>query len=70
MFWTVTLSLLSGLGVAVEIFALTLLFALPLGLLIAFGTMSKWAPCGSWARSIPDWQPSGLSVPCSASLSG
>lgn len=44
MFWTVTLSLLSGLGVAVEIFALTLLFALPLGLLIAFGTMSKWAP--------------------------
>lgn len=44
MFWTVTLSLLNGLGVAVEIFALTLLFALPLGLLIAFGTMSKWAP--------------------------
>ena len=44
MFWTVTLSLLEGLEAAVQIFALTLLFALPLGLLIAFGSMSKWAP--------------------------
>lgn len=44
MFTTVTLSLLEGLGTTVQIFALTLLFSLPLGLLIAFGTMSKWAP--------------------------
>lgn len=44
MFWTVTLSLLRGLGTASKLFALTLLFALPLGLLIAFGSMSKWAP--------------------------
>ena len=33
--------LLKGLLVSVEIFFLTLLFALPLGLLIAFGRMSK-----------------------------
>ena len=44
MFWTVTLSLLEGLVVLLRIFAMTLLFSLPLGLLIAFGSMSKWAP--------------------------
>lgn len=33
--------LLGGLLVSVEIFCLTLLFALPLGLLVAFGRMSK-----------------------------
>ena len=44
MFVTVTLSLMKGLGTAVELFALTLLFALPLGLVIAFGSMSKWTP--------------------------
>ncbi len=33
--------LLGGLWISVEIFLLTLLFALPLGLLIAFGRMSK-----------------------------
>ncbi|WP_302625168.1 amino acid ABC transporter permease [uncultured Eubacterium sp.] len=41
MFWEVTQLLLSGLGTTIEIFVLTLLFALPLGLLIAFGAMSK-----------------------------
>lgn len=41
MFWEVTQSLLSGLGITVEIFIFTLLFALPLGLIIAFGAMSK-----------------------------
>ena len=44
MFWTVTQSLLSGLGTATQLFALTLLFGLPLGLVIAFGSMSKWRP--------------------------
>jgi len=44
MFWTVTISLLEGLATATRLFALTLLFALPLGLVIAFGSMSKWAP--------------------------
>lgn len=44
MFWTVTVSILKGLGTATQLFFLTLLFALPLGLLIAFGSMSKWRP--------------------------
>ena len=44
MFWTVTHSLISGLGTATQLFALTLLFGLPLGLVIAFGSMSKWRP--------------------------
>ena len=44
MFLSVTLSLMKGLGTATQLFALTLLFALPLGLIIAFGSMSKWAP--------------------------
>ena len=33
--------LLKGLGVSVELFLLTLVFALPLGLLVAFGRMSR-----------------------------
>ena len=41
MFWQVTLSLLEGFGMTLTIFALTLLFAIPLGLVIAFGSMSK-----------------------------
>lgn len=44
MFWNVTLSLLEGFGKTLEIFAMTLLFALPLGLVIAFGSMSRWKP--------------------------
>lgn len=44
MFWTVTQTLLIGLLTTFEIFAFTLLFALPLGLVIAFGSMSKFKP--------------------------
>lgn len=44
MFWTVTLELLNGLATTFQIFILTLIFALPLGLLLALGTMSKWKP--------------------------
>ena len=44
MLWNVTQTLLTGLGTTVQIFFLTLLFALPLGLVIAFGSMSKWRP--------------------------
>lgn len=44
MFWTVTSSLLEGFGTTLEIFALTLVFAVPLGLIISFGSMSKAAP--------------------------
>ena len=41
MFWTVTLSLLEGFWGTVKLFALTLLFSLPLGLLIALWEMSR-----------------------------
>ena len=44
MFWTVTKELLVGFGSTLQIFAFTLLGALPLGLLIAFGSMSKFKP--------------------------
>ena len=43
-FWEVTLSLLDGLKYTCLIFALTLVLALPLGLVIAFGSMSKFKP--------------------------
>ena len=44
VFWQVTQSLLRGLGQTSLIFALTLVLALPLGLLISFGSMSKFKP--------------------------
>ena len=44
MVWTVTQSLLAGFGTSLQIFALTLVFALPLGLVISFGSMSKLIP--------------------------
>jgi polar amino acid transport system permease protein len=43
-FWAVTSRLLNGFKTTCLIFSLTLLFALPLGLLISFGSMSKAAP--------------------------
>ena len=44
VFWQVTQSLLRGLGQTSLIFALTLVLALPLGLVISFGSMSKFKP--------------------------
>ena len=44
MFLPVTMELLVGFWETVKIFVLTLVFAIPLGLVIAFGSMSKWAP--------------------------
>ncbi len=43
-FWQITLELLEGLGTTSALFFLTLLFALPLGLIICFGSMSRFAP--------------------------
>ncbi|MBE6688308.1 MAG: amino acid ABC transporter permease [Ruminococcaceae bacterium] len=43
-FWDVNLSLFGGLKYTCLIFALTLVLALPLGLVIAFGSMSKFKP--------------------------
>ncbi len=44
MFWTVTQSLLDGLITTTQIFFFTLVISLPLGLLFAFASMSKWKP--------------------------
>ena len=44
MFVPVTLQLLAGFWESLKIFALTLLFSLPLGLVISFGSMSKFSP--------------------------
>lgn len=44
MLTTVTLTLLEGLVTTLELFVLTLVFALPLGLIISFGSMSRFAP--------------------------
>lgn len=43
-FNTVTQELLRGFSQNCQLFFLTLLFAIPLGLIITFGSMSKWAP--------------------------
>ena len=44
MFVPVTLQLLEGFWESLKIFGLTLMFSIPLGLVICFGSMSKWAP--------------------------
>ena len=54
MFWTVTLALLKGLGESAKLFGLTLLFALPIGLAIAFGLMSRIKPI-SWLFQTIVW---------------
>ena len=41
MFWTVTISLLEGFWGTGKLFALTLVFSLPLGLFICLGSMSR-----------------------------
>ena len=50
MFWQVTLSLLEGFGSTLKLFALTLLFALPLGLVVSFGSMSKFKPLAALTK--------------------
>lgn len=54
MFWNVTQSLLGGLATTFEIFILTLVFALPLGLVLAFGSMSKFKPL-KWLVNLLVW---------------
>ena len=44
MFLPVTLQLLAGFGETIKIFLLTLVFSIPLGLVICFASMSKIAP--------------------------
>lgn len=51
---TITLKLLDGFGVTCLLFLLTLVLSLPLGLLISFGSMSKFKPL-SWAVRTIVW---------------
>jgi polar amino acid transport system permease protein len=44
MLGDVTRSLLGGFGISCQIFVGTLIFGIPLGLLVAFGSMNTWAP--------------------------
>ena len=50
-FWQVTQLLLEGFGQTLLLFALTLVFALPLGLLVSFGAMSKFKPLTAAVRT-------------------
>ena len=50
MFLPVTLQLLSGFWESLKIFGLTLLFSVPLGLVICFGSMSRFAPLRKLTR--------------------
>ena len=49
---SVTLTLLSGFKTTVLLFFLTLLFALPLGLLISFGSMSRFVPLRAVVKTV------------------
>ena len=46
------MTLLGGFGTTVELFVLTLLFALPLGLLLSFGAMSRFAPLRGIVKTV------------------
>lgn len=51
MFWTVTLDLLEAFGSSLQIFFVTLIGAIPLGLLIALGSMTKIKPISFVTRT-------------------
>ena len=50
-FISITLDLLVGFGETLKIFFVTLLFSLPLGLVIAFGSMSPFKPLSCFSRA-------------------
>ena len=52
MLLSVSLTLLEGLVTTLELFALTLIFALPLGLVISFGSMSRFTPLRAVVRTV------------------
>jgi len=51
-FWNVTHVLWGGFQTTLLLFAMTLLFSLPLGLLISFGSMSKFTPLRVFVKFI------------------
>ena len=52
MFVNVTMTLLEGFAGTLKLFALTLIFALPLGLIISFGSMSRLTPLRWLTRTV------------------
>ena len=50
MFSQVTVELLKGFWESLQVFGLTLLFSIPLGLVVCFGSMSKWTPLKGLTR--------------------
>ncbi len=53
-FWSIILELTEGFGNTLSLFAVTLVAALPLGLLLAFGSMSKFKPI-KWFVKLLVW---------------
>ena len=51
-FWAVTKNLLQGFSITCELFAFTLVLALPLGLVVAFGARSRFKPLCAVVRTI------------------
>ena len=51
-FWTITAKLFEGFGQTCLLFLLTLVFSLPLGLIISFGSMSKFKPLAWLTRTV------------------
>lgn len=52
MFWKITSELLNGFTISIFLFTFTLLFSLPLGLLMCFCTMSKVKPLSLFMKFI------------------
>ena len=61
MFIPVSLQLLAGFWETLKVFFLTLFFSIPLGLVICFGSMSKWMPfwrlAGGKLNFLGQWMP-------------
>ena len=51
-FWSITLQLLEGFKENCDLFGVTLIAALPLGLIISFGSMSSFKPLRFFTRTI------------------
>ena len=49
--WNAVLQMLEGSEITLEIFFITLILALPLGLMAALGRLSKWRPVRSLMKS-------------------
>lgn len=52
MLSSVTLALLEGFGTTVKLFFLVLLFSMPLGLLVSFGSMSRFRPISAITKTM------------------